>query len=32
VLYIKNLATARSTVWILGFLLTLALLTLPLFA
>lgn len=32
VLYIKNLATLRSVVWIAAFLLTLALLTLPLFA
>jgi uncharacterized MAPEG superfamily protein len=31
VLYIKNLATARSGVWTLGFLVALALLTLPLF-
>ena len=31
-LYLKNLATPRSIVWILAFLLTLALLALPLFA
>ncbi|HLT40581.1 MAG TPA: MAPEG family protein [Enhygromyxa sp.] len=32
VMYLKNLATIRSVVWSLGFLVSLALLTLPLFA
>jgi uncharacterized MAPEG superfamily protein len=32
VLYLRNLSTLRSTVWAFGFLVTLALLGLPLFA